>query len=110
MTWGRGYGRSYLYVDDAVAAIMAAVLAPTLPQWCYNVAGSDFSQMQDIADLVTRLVPDASISMQDGVDGLGYRREALDLSAARRDLGWAPQYPIARGVAAYVDWLRTQPM
>ena len=106
MEWGGGYGRAYLYVNDAVSAIIAAMRAPSLPQWAYNVAGGEFPAMEAIAAVVKRLLPGADITMKDGVDALGYRREALDLGAAARDLGWAPQFTIESGIVAYVDWMR----
>jgi len=109
MSWGGGYGRAYLYVDDAVSAIVAAATADRIAQWAYNVAGERFTLMEEVADVVRKLVPGAAISMREGVDELGYRREALDISAARRDLAWQPRYSIERGIAAYLEWIRTQP-
>ncbi|HZQ61922.1 MAG TPA: NAD(P)-dependent oxidoreductase [Casimicrobiaceae bacterium] len=105
MTWGLGYGRAYLYIDDAVAAIIAAACAERLPQWAYNIAGAQFAMMEEIAAIVRELVPGARITMQPGVDGLGYRREALDISAAARDLDWVPRFSIEQGIAAYLDWI-----
>jgi len=108
MTWGGGYGRAYLYVDDAVSAIVAAVRAQRIEQWAYNVDGDKFTLMDEVAQVVRSLIPGARITMQPGVDDLGYRREALDISAAKRDLGWQPQFPLERGIAAYVDWIKAE--
>jgi nucleoside-diphosphate-sugar epimerase len=108
MTWGGGYGRAYLYVEDAVSAIVAAVRAHRIKQWAYNVAGDKFTLMDEVAQVVRSLIPGARITMQPGVDELGYRREALDISAAKRDLGWRPQFPLERGIAAYVDWIKAE--
>ncbi|MGD9867133.1 MAG: NAD-dependent epimerase/dehydratase family protein [Hyphomicrobiales bacterium] len=105
LEWGGGYGRAYLYVEDAVTALEAAVHAPEIGQWAYNVAGPDFVTMQVVADIVQRIIPGARITMDDGVDTLGYRREALDITAAGRDLGWTPQFGIERAVTAYRDWI-----
>lgn len=111
MEWGGSYRRAYLYVDDAVSAIMAAVSADGFSQWSYNIAGPDFVQMLHIADIVRSLIPGAVITMKDGKDTLGYRREALDTSAASRDIGWAPQIGIEEGVRLYLDWIRAnEPM
>lgn len=108
MSWGRGYGRAYLYVDDAASAVVAAVNAPHVPRWAYNVAGERFTMMEEVADVVRSLLPGARITMDPGVDELGYRREALDISAAGRDLGWRPQFSIERGIAAYIDWIEDE--
>jgi nucleoside-diphosphate-sugar epimerase len=108
MSWGGGYGRAYLYVDDAVSAIVAAVKARELGQWAYNIAGEKFTMMEEVAAVVRRLLPGARITMKPGVDELGYRREALDISAAKRDLRWQPQFPLERGIASYIDWIRAQ--
>ncbi|HEX6007208.1 MAG TPA: NAD(P)-dependent oxidoreductase [Burkholderiales bacterium] len=109
LDFGGGYGRTYVYVKDAVDAIMAAVKAPSVAQPAYNITGTEFVSMQHIADIVRKLFPKASITMAEGVDPLGYRREQLDVSAAARDLGWAPQWTLERGIVDYAQWLRANP-
>jgi UDP-glucuronate 4-epimerase len=108
LDFGGGYGRTFLYVKDAVGAIIAAVNAPALAQAAYNITGAEFAPMERIADIVRSLFPRARISMAAGVDPLGYRREQLDITAARRDFGWAPEWNLERGIADYADWLRAQ--
>lgn len=109
LDWGRGYGRAYLYVADAVRAIVAAVKVERAAQWSYNVAGAEFRMMEDIAQIVARQLPGARITLEPGIDVLGYRREQLDISAAARDLGWTPAFDLERGIAAYTDHLRREP-
>ena len=62
--------------------------------------------MERIADIVTGVLPNARITMAPGVDALGYRRERLDISAAHRDLGWAPEWNLERGIADYAAWMK----
>jgi nucleoside-diphosphate-sugar epimerase len=108
LDFGGGYGRAYLYVKDAAGAIIAAIKAPSCVQPAYNIAGAQFEPMERIAEIVREVLPNARISMAPGVDALGYRRERLDISAARRDLGWSPQWDLKRGIADYTEWLRNQ--
>lgn len=108
LDFGGGYGRVYLYVHDAVSAIIAAVKAPSFAQPAYNIAGTEFEPMERIAGIVRKLLPGASITMAPGVDALGYRREKLDISAAQRDLGWTPAWNLERGIADYAEWLRNE--
>ena len=105
---GGGYGRTYLYVKDAVSAIVAAVKAAAFPQPAYNITGAEFMTMERIADIVRGLFPSARISMAAGVDPLGYKREQLDISAAKRELGWAPAWNLERGIADYAAWIRSR--
>ncbi|MDB5809049.1 MAG: NAD-dependent epimerase/dehydratase [Betaproteobacteria bacterium] len=108
LDFGGGYGRTFLYVKDAVAAIIGAIKAPALAQAAYNVTGAEFASMERIADIVRRLFPQASIKMAAGVDPLGYRREQLDISRASLDFGWTPEWTLERGIADYAQWLRNQ--
>jgi nucleoside-diphosphate-sugar epimerase len=107
--WGADQARPYLYIDDTVAAVLAAVRAERAPQFAYNIAGAEFVPMPRVAAAVQAAIPGAVISFQPGLDGLGYQREALDLRAAARDLGFRPSVSIETGVRRYVDWMRAQP-
>ncbi len=104
--WGIGHRRHYLFVSDAVAAILCAIEAAPTGQFAYNIAGPDFVDMTRIGEIVSALVPGADITFASGPDPLGYRREELDISAATRDLGFAPKFEIEKGIEAYLTWLR----
>ncbi len=104
--WGIGHRRHYLFVSDAVAAVLSAIETARTEQFAYNIAGPDFVEMTRIGEIVSALVPGAEITFGSGPDPLGYRREELDISAAARDLGFAPQYGIDEGIAAYLTWFR----
>ena len=108
MTWGRGYHRPYLYVDDAVDGILCAAAAPSVPQHAYNLAGAEFPSMDEIATLVRELVPNADIELGEGNDALAYDRGPLDLTAAERDLGFRPSTTMRDGIAAYAAWMQSQ--
>ena len=104
--WGADQCRPYLYIDDAVDAVLAAATAPPAPQPAYNIAGPEFVPMTRIGEIVERLVPGAGITFEPGLDRLGYQRDALDISAAARDLGFIPRVSIEDGVEKYLEWMR----
>ena len=104
--WGIGHHRHYLFVDDAVGAVLCAIEAAPTDQFAYNIAGPDFVEMTRIGEIVSTLVPGAVITFGSGRDPLGYRREELDISMARRDLGFAPTYGLDEGIEAYLTWFR----
>ena len=104
--WGVGQRRHYLFVDDAVGAVLHAIQATRTAQFAYNVAGPDFVEMTRIGKIVRRLVPGAEIGFGAADDRLGYRREELDISAAARELGFTPKIGIDDGIAAYLTWFR----
>jgi nucleoside-diphosphate-sugar epimerase len=56
---------------------------------------------------VRGLVPDAAITFELGSDPLGYKRKELDISAAKRDLEFAPKVGIEQGIEAYLTWFRS---
>jgi nucleoside-diphosphate-sugar epimerase len=103
--WGGGESRPYCYLDDAVTAVMAACRAERIGHSVYNVAGPEFVRMERVAEAVRHTLPQADISFEPGIDGIGYRRDALDLTAASEDLGFVPAVGIDEGVARYYAWM-----
>ncbi len=105
--WGIGHYRPYLFVDDAVGAILCAIDAPPTAQFAYNIAGPDYVEMPRIGEFVRGLVPGAAITFESGSDPLGYERKELDISAAKRDLEFAPKVGIEQGIETYLTWFRS---
>jgi nucleoside-diphosphate-sugar epimerase len=104
--WGIGHYRPYLFVDDAVRAVLCAIGAPPAAQFAYNIAGPDYVEMRRIGEIVRGLVPGAEIAFGSGADPLGYERKELDISAAKRDLEFVPKVGMEQGIAAYLTWFR----
>lgn len=109
LSWGAGHARAYLHVEDAARGVVAALDAPMLRQAAYNIADTTTRTMDAIAALVRDLVPGARITLAPGANPLGYERDVLDVSAAKQDLGWAPQVGLEQGLAGYLAWMREQP-
>jgi len=91
----------YVYVDDVVGAIAAALDAEALLQVAYNVTSGQALTMPEVVSIVRQLRPGIQIELVDGVDDAPEVQTDFDLSRIAADLGWRPSFDLARGFAAY---------
>lgn len=96
--------RQYVHVDDAANALVQALERPSLPQPVYTITGGTWLALETIAGEVRAAVPGAEIHFGAGDPDDDVQAE-FDLSAARRDIGYAPRVALAAGLAAYRDQL-----
>ena len=106
--FGKDWSRPYVYVDDVLNAIQLAFEAPfrNLKQDAYNISGGIWPTISDIANLVADVTDSGSVNLQRGRTPNDYLIGPLDLEAARRDLGFKPQYTMERGIEIYYEWLQ----
>ena len=97
------------YVKDCATAIQLLQMADKLSHRIYNI-GSDRPMMYgEFVEAVKTVVPDAQISLQPGRSPR-YRPHAyLDMTRIKEEVGYRPQYDIKRGVAEYINWLKSHP-
>jgi len=97
------------YVKDCATAIQLLQMADKLSHRIYNI-GSDRPMMYgEFVEAVKTVVPDAQISLQPGRSPR-YRPNAyLDMTRIKEEVGYRPQYDIKRGVAEYINWLKSHP-
>jgi UDP-glucose 4-epimerase len=102
--------RDFTYVSDVVAANLAAAEAPsTVSGNVYNIAPGSSSTLLELLDHLAKIIGrSADPAFADSRVG-DVPRACADASAARRDLGWAPEVSFADGLRRYVDWIRAQP-
>lgn len=100
----------FCYVKDCAQGVQKLHLAENLTQRTYNIGSGETARHGRLVDAVKEMVPDAKITLQPGANPRGAPKNAvLDLTKSREDFGYAPQYNVERGVAEYMEWLRTHP-
>lgn len=92
-----------MYVKDMARAVSLTCSAPRVAR-AYNIGSGTASSLRDLADAVRTVAPAAEISIGPGRDylGCGPLYGLLDISRARADLGYEPEYDLASTVADYV--------
>jgi UDP-glucose 4-epimerase len=102
-------GIDLIYAKDCGRAIAALQLAETLNHRTYNIASGHVTTNGELAGAIKTVVPEARIELLDGHEPGGVGREFyLDITRLQQDTGFQPAYDTQRGVADYVDWLRSR--
>ncbi len=96
---GGGLRRHLTYVRDSAAATVLALTHPDPSHRVYNVAGPDgnYIALRELAAIMREVAPECG-----PVTFTGRGREAgpVDTTRIREDLGFAPKYGVADGLAA----------
>src|SRR5262245_3748251 len=97
--------RDYTHVLDCVDAILLALAAPRLAagaQRVLNVAAGRACTAAEVAATVREVIPGAVIEIGDTLTPLEAEnvkmRAPLDITAAKRALGWSPKWPLTEGI------------
>ena len=91
----------YIYVDDAVDAIVLALTAPKLPQYEYNVGPEEVLTMTEVVARARKAIPGISVSLVPGADEISDRQERFAISRIAADLKWEPRWDLVTGIADY---------
>lgn len=98
--------RSNTYVDDCVAATLAALARPPAGVRTCNVGGGEEIALLDALALIAEAAGvEARVEHRPARPG-DQRRTVADIGRARRELGWEPVVPAAEGIRRQVEWVR----
>lgn len=92
---GKPVKRNFVHVDDLISTILLALVAPQARQKLYNICMDEPVDYGELAALMaaTRNLPSVTVASN-------FVSNWLDNSRAKADLGWRPQYDLARLVDA----------
>ena len=100
--------RDFTFVDDAVAATIAAG-ERGVPGRAYNIGGGSRVSLNDVLEIIERVVG-RPLRVERGPAQKGDMRDTYaDTSLARADLGFAPGVSLQEGLAAEYQWLASIP-
>ena len=114
------YGRPFHYPRDGDAkddliyekgvafGIYLACVAEKAPSHVYNLGTGVGHTLRDMAEVVRKYLPNADIEIGPGPQFLPHphMHGIYDISRARKELGFQPQFPLERAVGDYLDTLR----
>jgi UDP-glucose 4-epimerase len=98
-------GHDYIYVDDAVDALVRAAHAPAGLSGTYNIGTGRLTDLVQIHRLISAAL-DGSPGPVFEAGGPGESpAAALDAGKAQHELGWQPQVELTEGINRTVRWL-----
>lgn len=99
----------FIYNKDSANGIYLATVADKLKSRVYNIGTGIGSTLRDFERIIKRHIPDAVMEIGPGLNFFGFPYPATsvyDISRARAELGYEPQYDLERGIADYLASLR----
>jgi nucleoside-diphosphate-sugar epimerase len=98
--------RGNTYVDDCVAATMAALGAPLGE--VYNVGGGETANVWDILGKLERIIGRRAVVRREPARPGDQRFTGADTTKLYRHLGWEPKTMLDEGLARQVAWQQGQ--
>ncbi len=102
--------RDFVYIEDVVAANLAAAAAPAdkVAGKVFNIASGSLHSVNQVAEIIANRVGYfAGITHVSGRSG-GIRKSVADISLAGKLLGYHPTTDLAQGLGKTIDWYRCQ--
>jgi UDP-glucose 4-epimerase len=99
----------FVYNKDSALGIYLATVADKVPSRVYNIGSGVGHTLGDFAKALRKHIPNAVIEIGPGDNFLmtPYPPHGVyDITRAKTELGFEPEYDIERGVADYLDSLR----
>lgn len=95
----------YIYCKDIGRALDLAATVPLPEKNVFNIAEGKITQFEEIVAIVKKLLPKCKVEIVPGTKPVS-RAQHLDISRAKKYLGWEPQYTMEQGFKNYIDDLK----
>ena len=95
----------FTYISDLVEGLLLVTVRPEAQGEIFNLTFGSGRTLNDLAEIVRGNFPNIDVICQPR-DVLMPERGTLDISKARKLLGYEPKYPLEKGFALYVDWYK----
>ncbi len=107
--WGDGSViRDYLYISDLVDALETVAQAETQNK-LFNIGSGCGTSLNELIEFMSTVVEERPTVEYLPSRVLDVPTSVLDVSRARRELGWKPKTDLAEGIARTWDWLCALP-
>jgi len=98
-------GLDFTYIKDLCQGVLRAIVRPEARGEVFNLTYGSARTLNSLAELVQEHFPGIEICYNPR-DALMPERGTLDISKARRLLGYEPQFPVEKGFLQYLQWYK----
>lgn len=99
--------RSYIFVEDAAAAVLLAIKKPEASGMVFNVGGAETTTIMDLARKAVKITDSNSeIIFEKGA--VDEREYLIDSSLAKSVLGFSPEIDLDTGLKRILAWLQAE--
>ena len=93
-----------VYVKDVANGIVLACFAQNLKHRAFNIASGKGHKLEDIANALKKIYPEATFDIGAGLSESGYC--VLDISRAKDELGYQPRFTLEEGMRDCVESMK----
>jgi UDP-glucose 4-epimerase len=97
-------GGDMCYVKDCAEGIRMAHMADKLPNRIYNIGTGKVTRNAELVSAIQRFQPEFKADLAPGGDATN---RYLDLTRTTAEIGYTPKIGVEKGLAEYVEWLKT---
>jgi dTDP-L-rhamnose 4-epimerase len=101
--------RDFIYIDDVVGALFAAVEKPANGSRCLDIGSGTPTTIHELGQKIAAICdapePIVVAKFRDG----DVRAARCDIEAATNELGWHPTWALEDGLRVLLDWIGEQP-
>jgi nucleoside-diphosphate-sugar epimerase len=104
--WGDGnQTRSFLYIDECLEGVRRLMESDCLEP--VNIGSDEMVTINELVDIACSIENKQLVRYH--IDGpLGVRGRNSDNKFIKEQIGWAPDYPLSKGIEKTYNWIKTQ--
>lgn len=96
----------FTYVEDAAQGFVLAALSPEAENETFNITRGEGRKIKELAEIIKKYIPNIKTIVREP-DERRPSRGTLDISKAKRILGYNPIYSLEDGIKKYIDYLKS---
>ena len=99
--------RDYTFITDAVDATILVAVHPRAYGDIFNIGTSVETSVNKLVEIISEFVENIKVENIPERDIDNIRRRSVGISKIHKNLAWAPQYDIKRGIKETIEWYKT---
>jgi len=97
----------FTYVKDTAHGFVLAALSPNAKNQTFNITNGQAKSLRELSEKIKKHFPDLKL-VEKEVDKNIPLRGTLDISKARKLLGFEPKYNLEKGIEEYVEFMKKE--